>query len=245
MEPLPSFQEPEQGHHPSFTGERSHLDLPSPLVPVSGQEGPSVVCHRSEVGTEKGRICLGWAQGWSGGSAVRTRGTELAEVRLKVRLTPVPPARLVSLRQAGCSGTAEESKGVRVRHEKPREFRCLLLVAAILSYKEVSVSLREGSLLQGECGIKGELCVCHTPSCARLQSRGRRSSSRGIRHSHPGGKDTAAEPCWKIPTAPPLTLGQSTSTGPTKRFLPLFCVLNHLGRKGRAIPGFWGLPSLS
>lgn len=245
MKPLPSFQEPEQGHHPSFTGERSHLDLPSPLVPVSGREGPSVVSHRSEVGTEKGRICLGWAQGRSGGSAVRTRGTELAEVRLKVRLTPVPPARLVSLRQAGCSGTAEESKGVRVRHEKPREFRCLLLVAAILSYKEVSVSLREGSLLQGECGIKGELCVCHTPSRAQLRSCGRRSSSRGVRHSHPGGKDTAAEPCWKIPAAPPLTLGQSTSTGPTKCFLPLFCVLNHLGREGRAIPGFWGLPSLS
>lgn len=79
--------------------------------------------HRSEVGTEKGQICLGWAQGQSGGSAVLnfqfSVWTELAEVRLKVRLTPVPPARLVSLRQAGYSGTAEESKGVRVRHEKP------------------------------------------------------------------------------------------------------------------------------
>lgn len=61
---------------------------------------------------------------------------ELAEVRLEVRLTLVSPARLVALRQAGGQGQIKNPKASQQEtawHEKPWEFWCALLVAAILS----------------------------------------------------------------------------------------------------------------
>lgn len=65
-----------------------------------------------------------------------------------------------------------------------------------------------------ECGIPGELCVCHSPSCA-------------LREQLQGGT-AILRSGQKIPTAPPLPLGQATSTAPRKCFFASFCVLNHL-----------------
>lgn len=94
MEPLPSFQEQEQSHHPSCTGDRSHLGASQPTGTSQWQWGPGVLSHRSGVGTEKGQIWSGAGVGELQSGHVGPVWSELAEVRLEVRLTLVPLARL-------------------------------------------------------------------------------------------------------------------------------------------------------
>lgn len=113
---------------PAVLGTEATLELSS----FGGREGPRVLSHRSEVGTEKGQsCCLGWTQGLQSGH-VGAVWAELAEVRLEVRLTLVPPARLVALRQ-GQIRDPKISQQETAWHEKLSEFWCPLLVAAILS----------------------------------------------------------------------------------------------------------------